>query len=85
MVHVALVQGNCSPLGAQDNVVANLSSTTTASVPSISGTLTCGGDGGSGGGGDAIYEICNDGIDNDGDGKTDCSDKGDCKRDSYCR
>lgn len=83
MVHVALVRGNCSPLYAQDDVTAYLSSTTSASVPSISGALACGGNDGSGG--DVIYEICNDGIDNDGDGKTDCADKGDCKRDSYCR
>jgi hypothetical protein len=83
MVHVSLVQGNCSPLSAQDNVTAYLSSTSSASIPSISGTLTCGGDSGSSS--DVIYEICNDGIDNDGDGKTDCADKGDCNRDSFCR
>lgn len=82
MVHVALVQGNCSPLYAQDDVTVYLSGTTSASVPSISGALACGGDGGSG---DVVYEICNDGIDNDGDGRVDCSDKGDCKRDSFCR
>ena len=82
MVHVALVQGTCFPLFAQDDVTANLSDTTYAIIPSISGPLTCGGDGGSD---DTITEICNDGIDNDSDGKTDCSDKSDCRRDSFCR
>lgn len=52
MVHVSLVQGNCYDLYSQDDVVANLSNTTYAEIPSISGTLTCGGDdGGSTGGG----------------------------------
>lgn len=81
MVHVSLVQGNCSPLGAQVQVKAILSSTTSAYIPNISGTLACGGDAL----GDVVLEICNDGIDNDGDGKTDCSDRGDCNRDSFCR
>ena len=86
MVHVSLVQGNCSPLLAQDNVTAYLSDTSYAQIPSISGPLACGG-GGSDTGGDTggTDEICNDGVDNDGDGKTDCADKKDCNRDSFCR
>ena len=79
MVHVSLVQGNCEPIGSQENVTAFLSSSSFAEVPSISGPLACGGDS------DEPVEICNDGIDNDLDGKTDCADKGDCRRDSYCR
>lgn len=79
MVHVSLVQGRCSPLGAQENITAYLSDTSFATVPSVSGTLACGGES------DVTLEICNDGIDNDSDGKTDCADKGDCRRDSFCR
>jgi len=86
MVHVSLVQGNCSPLLAQDNVTAYLSETSYAQIPSISGSLACG-EGGSNSGGDTggTAEICNDGVDNDGDGKIDCADKKDCNRDSFCR
>jgi hypothetical protein len=47
-------------------------------------TVTAGG-GGSDPGGGGGPEICYDGIDNDGDGKTDCADKKDCRRDSYCQ
>ena len=81
MVHVALVQARCSPLYAQDNITADLSNTSSAFIPGISGPLTCGGDSGD----DIVVEICDDGIDNDNDKKTDCADKGDCRRDSYCR
>lgn len=88
MVHVSFVQGNCEPIGAQDNVTAFLSGTSYAAVPGISGTLSCGGDGGMGGGGGqgngGEPEICNDGVDNDQDGKIDCADRRDCRRDSYC-
>lgn len=84
MVHVSLVQGNCEPIGSQENITAFLSSTSYAEVPNISGTLACGADtGGGGGGGEA--EICNDGLDNDQDGKIDCADKRDCRRDSFCQ
>ena len=83
MVHVSLVQGNCEPLGSQNNVVSNLSDTTTADISSISGTLACGGD--DGGGEPVPDEICNDGIDNDGDNNIDCADKKDCNKDSFCR
>lgn len=83
MVHVALVQGTCSPLGAQTGVVAFLSATTYADIPSITGTLSCGGD--SGGGGTVGPEVCNDGLDNDGDGLTDCADRKDCRTDAACR
>jgi hypothetical protein len=76
------VQGTCFPLGAQDDITAHLSDNSFAEVPSISGSLSCGGDSGGDSPGDA--EICDDGIDNDNDGKTDCSDKN-CKRDSFCR
>jgi len=92
MVHVSLVQGNCEPLGSQDNVISHLSSTTTADIPSISGTLACGGDaGGSGGSGGDVGggkegkgKTCSDGIDNDDDGNTDCGDP-DCVGNRACR
>ena len=35
------------------------------------------------GGGDP--EICDDGIDNDGDGKVDCRDKKNCRKDPACQ
>jgi hypothetical protein len=89
MVHVSLVQGNCEPLGSQENVVARLSSTTTAEIPSISGTLACGGDaGGSGGdfsgGTEGKGKTCSDNVDNDGDGTVDCGDP-DCFGNRACR
>jgi len=89
MVHVSLVQGNCEPLGSQDNVVSHLSDTTSADIPSISGTLACGGDdGGSGGGGGGSKEgngrTCSDGNDNDNDGTIDCGDP-DCVGNRACR
>ncbi|MDX1777012.1 MAG: hypothetical protein R3297_10545, partial [Desulfobulbales bacterium] len=40
---------------------------------------------GGGGGPPSDPEICDDGIDNDGDGKVDCDDRGDCKRDPACQ
>jgi len=89
MVHVSLVQGTCEPPGSQENVVAQLSSTTTADIPSISGTLACGGDGG-GSGGDAIGgtegkgRTCSDNVDNDDDGTVDCGDP-DCFGNRACR
>jgi hypothetical protein len=43
MVHVALVQGNCEPPGAQTDVTAYLSVTTFAQIPSILGPLACAG------------------------------------------
>jgi len=82
MVHVSLVQGNCEPLDSQTGITAYLSEFTYADIPSISGTLGCGGDSG---GGTVIAEICDDLIDNDADGRIDCADKGDCRKDSYCR
>ena len=44
MVHVSLVQGTCEPLLAQDDVVAYLSDGSFAEVPSIAGSLACGGE-----------------------------------------
>ena len=86
MVHVSLVQGNCEPVGFQESVTAFLSDGYFAQVPSISGTLACGGDSsGGGGGGSGEAEICNDGLDNDQDGKIDCADNRDCRRDSFCQ
>lgn len=41
-VHVALVQGNCSPGGAQIDVTANLESNSSAFIPLITGALSCG-------------------------------------------
>jgi hypothetical protein len=40
---------------------------------------------GGGGGPGPGTEICDDGIDNDGDNKTDCADKKDCKKDPACQ
>jgi hypothetical protein len=82
MVHVSLVQGSCETLGSQVEITAYLSENTYADIPSISGTLACGGDSG---GNTETAEICNDLIDNDGDGRVDCADKKDCRKDSYCR
>jgi hypothetical protein len=82
MVHVSLVQGNCETIGSQVDITAYLSEHTYAYIPSISGTLACGGDSG---GKAETAEICNDLIDNDGDGRVDCADKKDCRKDSYCR
>ena len=76
MVHVSLVQGRCDPLGSQEHVISYLSDTSTADIPSISGSLSCGGDGGD-------PEVCDDGIDNDDDGMTDCDDR-DCRNDVAC-
>ena len=41
MVHVSLVQGDCSPPNAQVDVTAYLSATTFADIPEISGVLVC--------------------------------------------
>jgi hypothetical protein len=41
MVHVTLVQGDCSPPNAQVHVTAYLSATTFANIPKISGVLVC--------------------------------------------
>jgi len=41
MVHVSLVQGDCSPPSGQVDVTAYLSATTFAYIPSISGVLAC--------------------------------------------
>ena len=51
MVHVSLVQGNCY-IDVDESIVASLSDTTYATIPSISGTLSCGGDDGGSTGGD---------------------------------
>jgi hypothetical protein len=40
-VHVALVQGNCSPGGAQTEVTADLGSNSSALISLISGPLSC--------------------------------------------
>jgi len=60
MVHVALVQGNCMPVGSKTNITAYLSSNSTAQIIAIEGSLACGGDdggnsGGGGGGGDSNF------------------------------
>ncbi|MEN8132833.1 MAG: dockerin type I domain-containing protein [Pseudomonadota bacterium] len=41
MVHVSLVQGDCSPPSAQVDVTAYLSTSTFADIPGISGILVC--------------------------------------------
>ena len=41
MVHVALVQGDCSPPQSQNNLTVILSATTFANIPSIVGPLIC--------------------------------------------
>lgn len=53
MVHVALVQGNCMPVGSRTSVTAFLVANSTALIGTIEGTLSCGGDDGGrpGGGG----------------------------------
>jgi len=88
MVHVTLVQGKCDPIGSQENIVSYLSTTSTADIPSISGTLACGGDDGGSSGGISSREgkgkSCSDGIDNDNDGHTDCGDQ-DCYGNRICR
>ena len=81
MVHVSLVQGQCETVGTQADITAYLSEYTHAYIPSISGLLACGGESTE----PAADEICNDLIDNDGDGRIDCMDKKDCRKDSYCR
>ena len=43
MAHVSLVRGNCSPLYTQEDITANLSKSSKAYIPSISGPLMCGG------------------------------------------
>jgi hypothetical protein len=48
-----------------------------------SGLAAPGGGNGGGGGGGGDPEICDDGLDNDGDGKTDCQDR-DCRNDAAC-
>ena len=65
---------------AQEDVVAYLKDGSFAEISSISGALACGGEAD-----DGASEICDDGLDNDGDGKVDCTDRGDCRRDSFCR
>ena len=40
-VHVALVQGNCSPGGSQLNVTASLQASSTAFIPELVGPLEC--------------------------------------------
>ena len=40
-VHVALVQGNCSPGGSQLDVTASLQASSTAVIPELIGTLEC--------------------------------------------
>lgn len=42
MVHVALVQGDCSPPQSTTNITVNLSATTFATIPEIVGPLNCG-------------------------------------------
>jgi hypothetical protein len=44
MVHVGLVQGTCEPAGAQTDVTVQLSATSFAWIPSISGPLACAGE-----------------------------------------
>jgi hypothetical protein len=41
MVHVSLVQGDCSPPGSRVDVTAYLSDTTYADIPGITGVLAC--------------------------------------------
>ena len=44
MVHVALVQGNCMPVGSKTNITAFLSANSVAQIIAIEGSLACGGD-----------------------------------------
>jgi hypothetical protein len=43
LVHVALLQGNCSPPGADRDITVTLSATSHAVIDSITGPLRCGG------------------------------------------
>jgi len=43
MMHVALVQGRCTPAGSQLDVTMRLSSLSAAFTPQITGTLRCAG------------------------------------------
>ena len=67
--------------GGQQDVTITLRRWSSALIPSITGTLTCGGDDG---GQPTASEICDDGIDNDGDNKRDCNDRKDCRTDPAC-
>lgn len=87
MAHVRLIQGRCNPLGSQTEVRACLGDncsytdpeiTSYTDIPALIGTLACGGEVA-----DPTAEICNDGIDNDGDGLTDVSDP-DCQQGGVC-
>jgi hypothetical protein len=60
--------------------VSDCSNKASVTVKALFGSATSDGDNGGGGTGP---EICNDGIDNDGDGKTDCTDR-ECKKDPAC-
>ena len=88
MVHVALVQGRCDPAGSDVDVFADLSDTTVAYIPNISGGLGCGGDGDHSGtdikGVEGKGKTCSDGLDNDGDATVDCADP-DCFGKRFCR
>lgn len=78
MVHVALVQGNCDPLGTQSNVTAYLGDLSSAVIPELIGSLACGGELPDDGEGEGDREICGNGFDDDGDGKID--EKPECRR-----
>ena len=77
--------GDCSAFIPPDACSIDLSTDRVVSATFGSGGDSGGGGngggngGGPGSGGDPA-EVCDDGIDNDGDGKTDCSDKKDCRK-----
>ncbi len=75
---------DCSPFSAPDPCSIDLSTDRVVSATFGSGGDSGGGNGGGPGGGGGPAEVCDDGIDNDGDGKIDCSDKKDCRKDPVC-
>ena len=75
--------GDCASAGA--NAECALPNGADYSVSATFGKCSGGGGGDNGGGGGGgTAEVCDDGLDNDLDGKVDCSDKKDCRRDPAC-
>jgi hypothetical protein len=81
--------GNKNPQLGNDPVwdvwASNYQFSVGSAILSDSFTVTADGGGGGGGYPGGEPEICDDGIDNDGDGKIDCSDKKDCRKDPVCQ
>ncbi|MEN8158444.1 MAG: hypothetical protein ABFS41_00065 [Myxococcota bacterium] len=63
LVHVAFLQGSCTP-GGQRDVIALLTASSLAWTPRIQGGLACA---------SVVTEVCADGLDNDWDGLIDAT------------